>query len=429
MPWSATLVTCALLVGGAAVLASQSLALAADGAFQLVRVLGSEDVYGSDARILGAWAHQGAVVVAARAGATDTQQLAFVLGIGQLLLPAVAWSLAIVLSREDRLVCAAVSMIAALNAGATWFLSVSEIVLAVPLTTLVAMLLWQPRTWRRRELAIAVVASAVLVASYETALLTGAVLGGWALWRARRASVRVERYGTVLVAALSLLSVLVAIAGIRSGSNPTHSQSLLYFVVSLEPWPFYVALAGIAAVIAALGPWLHGYVQRVMLGVGCAVLVVAVVGLEPDAVTAFQARGGAAVSGFVLELFLLWRWMQAREGIAENGRQSSARLSAAVPVVFAAAMLVANVQPVRTWSRSLDAFRAEVDRTDGTVEVAAALPPERRAVVWGWTSSSLSLLLRGDPSAGILIDRDPSLVPFPPDEARAQLGDEYTWSR
>ena len=72
--------------------------------------------------------------------------LTLLLGVGQLVLPAIVWSLAIVLSRADRLVCAAVAMIAGLNAGATWFLSVSEIVLAVPLTTLVAVLLWQPRS-------------------------------------------------------------------------------------------------------------------------------------------------------------------------------------------------------------------------------------------------------------------------------------------
>ena len=76
---------------------------------------------------------------------------------------------------------------------------------------------------------------------------------------------------------------------------------------------------------------------------------------------------------------------------------------------------------------SLDAFRTAVNGSDGVVDVADALPADRRAVVWGWTASSLSLLLRGDASAGILVDRDPSFVPFPPAEARAQIEDEYTW--
>jgi hypothetical protein len=90
-------------------------------------------------------------------------------------------------------------------------------------------------------------------------------------------------------------------------------------------------------------------------------------------------------------------------------------------------MVVVNVQPLRMWTRSLDAFRAEVEAAQGTVVVDAALPPDRRAVVWGWTSSSLSLLVRSRPDAGILVDRYPSLVPFPPSEARAQIGDEYIW--
>ncbi|MCI0636488.1 MAG: hypothetical protein L0206_21600, partial [Actinobacteria bacterium] len=57
------------------------------------------------------------------------------------------------------------------------------------------------------------------------------------------------------------------------------------------------------------------------------------------------------------------------------------------------------------------------------------LPDGRRAVLWGWTATSLSLLVRSDPTAGVLVDRNPSFVPFPPSEARAQLGDEFTWSR
>ena len=61
---------CALLVGTAWVLTLQSLALAADGSFQLAQVLGTGEVYGLDARILGAFVHQSAVVMAARAGVT-----------------------------------------------------------------------------------------------------------------------------------------------------------------------------------------------------------------------------------------------------------------------------------------------------------------------------------------------------------------------
>ena len=427
MPWGAVLAMCTLLVGAGAVMATQSLALAVDGAFQLVRVIGTEDVYGQDARILGAWAHQGVVVVAVRAGVTDTQVLAVLLGVGQLVLPAIAWSLAIVMSRADRLVCAVVAMTAALSVGATWFVNVSEIVLAVPLTSLVAVLVWKPSPWRWRDVALASAASTVLVASYETALLTGAVLAVWAAWRLAQSTVSAEKVGCAIVSGLALLSVLVAVAGTRSGSNPTHSKSLLYFIVSLEPWPYYLGLVGIATVTTALGPWLRGTTRNVVLALGCAALTVAVVGLDPSTVTAFQARGGAAVAGFLLELFLWWRWIRRDEPVGRADGQRAARLLVAVPIALTAAMVAANAQPVSRWSQSLNAFRAEVDRTQGAVDVSDVLRADRRAVVWGWTSSSLSLLLRSRPDAGVLVDSNPSYVPFPPGEARDQLGDDFAW--
>jgi hypothetical protein len=427
MPGFAIVTVCALLVGTASLMAARSIALAADGAFQLVRVLGTGDVYGFDARILGAATHQAAVIVAARAGLEDTQLLALLLGVGQLIVPAVVWSLAIALSREDRLVCAAVAMIAGLNAGATWFFNVVELVLAVPLTTLVAVLLWRPRTWRWREVAIAALASVVLVASYETAMLSGAVLAAWAVWRRARSTARAERVGCALVAGLAVLSVLVAVAGTGSGPNPTHSQSLLYFVVSLEPWPFYLALTGIAALLLGLGPWLRGTSATVSLALGSCALIAAAVGLEPGPVTAFQARGGAAVAGFLLELFLWWRWIERRDATAEGMPLARQRLLVAAPIVFVATMLAANIGPVGSWSRSLDTFRTQVNRDVGVIDVHEAVPPDRREVVWGWTSSSLSLLVRNDSTAAILFDRRPSLLPFPPGDARSQLPDEYTW--
>jgi hypothetical protein len=85
------------------------------------------------------------------------------------------------------------------------------------------------------------------------------------------------------------------------------------------------------------------------------------------------------------------------------------------------------VQPVLSWSRSLDAFRVHVDRTQGDAIAADVLPVGRRDVLWGWTASSLSLLVRESPTSGILVDRNPSFIPFPPADAREQLADAFTW--
>lgn len=151
-----------------------------------------------------------------------------------------------------------------------------------------------------------------------------------------------------------------------------------------------------------------------------AALAVAVVGLQPDPVTAFQARGGA--------VFLWWRWLVSRRGGAPHRPdRRSERVLVAIPVAFTAAVVATNVQPLREWSRSLDAFRAEVDRTEGVVFALDVLPAERRDVLWGWTASSLSLIVRANADARVLVDRDPTYVPFPAEDARAQLADDYVW--
>ena len=427
VPHSAVLAVCALLTGTALALTWQGLALAGDGSFYLVRVLGTESVFGPDFRVFANVVRQAPVLIGIAGGVTDTHLLTLLHGVGQLLLPAIAWSLAVALSRADRVVFAAVAMTAGLCMGTTWFFSVSESVLAAPLTVLVAVLLWQPRSWHLGSAGLASAAALILVATYETALLTGVVLAAWAAWRATRATVRLERYGCALVSALSLLSVLVAVAGSRAGANPTSSRSFLYFVASLEPWTFYLGLVGIIAVTVALGSWLRGNARGVTLGLGCGALIAAVVGLEVDTVTAFQARGGAVAAAFLLEVFLCWCWIRGRGSIAEAGDESPARWLVAVPVAFVASMVVVNVQPVSSWSHSLDAFRAEVDRTNGVVRADEVLPPGRLDVLWDWSAASLSLIVRADRDSGVLVDRDPSFVPFPPAEARAQIDDEYTW--
>jgi hypothetical protein len=418
---------CVLLVALASAMTWSAVALAADGAFQLVRVLATGDVYGLGTRIIGAGAHQGAVVLASRAGVTDTFVLTALLGVGQIMVPALAWSLAIVLSRSDALTCAAVAMVAGLSAGATWFVNVSEIVLAAPLGVLVAVLLWRPASWGWRHALLAASACVILVASYETALLTGTALALWAAMRARSASTAAEKLGCIAVASLSALSVGVAVAGMTSGANPTHAQSLLYFIVLLDPWPFYVALGAIALFVLARGPWLHGWPRDVALYVSLAALALAALNLEPGVVTAFKARGGAAVASFALIAFLAACWISPRARRHAAPRHDW--LLAALPLLFVAAMTAANAQPVRSWHQSLEAFRLEVDRTHGVALAADSLPAERRDVLWGWTASSLSLVVRGEAGKGVLVDHNPLVVPFQPASADRQIDEAFAWRR
>lgn len=79
------------------------------------------------------------------------------------------------------------------------------------------------------------------------------------------------------------------------------------------------------------------------------------------------------------------------------------------------------------WSRDLEAFRTEVDRARGIADVDDVLASDRRTAVWGWTSPSLSLIVRRNARSGILVESDPSIVPFAPVAALDQLSGRYAW--
>ena len=102
-----------------------------------------------------------------------------------------------------------------------------------------------------------------------------------------------------------------------------------------------------------------------------------------------------------------------------------APLVASVAVV--ALLLLPSVMASEDWARSLDAFRREVGQGSGVAIADELLPPERRDVLFGWTASSLSLIVRGGPTDVVLVDRTPSLVPLPPEAPRSQLPDEFYW--
>jgi hypothetical protein len=422
--WMVVTVSAALLLTAFA-LTSQSLALAGDGAFFLVQILGTGDVYSLDSRWLGNALRQVPVLAAAHAGVTDTHVLSMLLGVGQLLVPALAWTVSVVLARADRIVFAAVAGTAAICAGSTWYLSVSENVVAVSLTALVSMLLWLPRTWSWGHAALATAAASVLVASYEAALVTGAVLAVWAVIRAARAPVRLERWAAVLVAALSILSVVVATQGFGAGVNANHSRSVMYAVVSLEPWTFYLGLGGVVVFVLGLGPWIATEARRPLLVIGAACMGLTVVAFDPSTYHALDARGGASIALVTLQA-LLFGSAQTRAGTQRRRNRVDARLLT-VPVAFVVAVLALNVWALRDWSRSLTTFRTEVDEARGVVVAQDVIPEERRQVLWFWTASSLSLIVRERPEAGVLVDARPSIVPFPPWTARKQLADRYTW--
>ena len=229
-------------------------------------------------------------------------------------------------------------------------------------------------------------------------MFTGLVLTIWAAWRATTRPV--ERDGPSRLrdrgSALRCLGDRRSLGhehrsqphALRSPSSTSSSRSSRGRSTPHSP--------ASPCVVAALGPWLDGLARAVVLVLGAAAIVVSVVAVAPDPVTAlpgaWRLRDRRVRPGR-LPLVALDRGTP-RRGRSPGLAHTRDRLLVAIPVAFVAAMAIANAQPIRDWSRSLDAFRAEVDRTQGVADAIDVLPANRRDVLWGWTAASLSLVVR-----------------------------------
>jgi hypothetical protein len=419
-----------VLVITACLMTATAISLTADGPFNLVRIIATDEVFAPNARYLGSLVRQAPALAGLHLGVTDTYWLAVLLGIGYLVVPAAAWSVAVILSAEDKLAFAAVAVTAGITAVSTWFCSVSESVLALALTGIVSVLLWRSRPWGWGVAVLACGTSGILVASYETAIATSAIVGLWAAARARAATALPERIGCIVVAIASAAAIAVGFSGSFSGQNSSNSRSFAYFVVALEPGAVYVMLACGFLLVAALALSNRSF-RTVLLLVSLSGALLAAASFDPTPSSAYAARGAAVIAVLALQCFLAARWVWRRKSPSLEGGRVALRLrwELAAPVVYVAALCAANLVALGPWTRGLDAFRGQVNARDGLVSVDDVLAPDRRRAVWGWTATSLSLVVRANADDAVLVDRDPSYVPFPPDEARAQIPDRYTWRR
>ena len=426
--WSVVAV-CTMLLGTALVLTWQGLALAADGPYYLVEILATGSVFGADPRVLTNVVRQAPVLLGAKAGVTDTHVLTIALGVGQLVFPAAVWAVSAILARRSPLAFAAVAVTAGVCAAATWFCSVSESVTALALTALVAVLLAQRAPWGWGLAALASATSLVLVASYETAVATGAIAALWAFVRARGSVSLPDRAGAAIVAVSSIAAIGVAVAGSFAEQNDSNSKSFLYFVVSLQPTAVY-ALLGCGALLVGSLAMPAGPTRWAVLTVAVAGTFVAAGTLEVTPSRAYAARGASVIAVVALQILLAALWFRDRRSNAPSVEARTIhRWEAWLPAAFVAVMCATNLIALRDWSRSVDAFRAGVEATDGFAYVDDVVPSDRQRAVWGWTGTSLSLVVRSTPSDGVLVDREPSYVPFPPEQAREQLPDKYVWRR
>lgn len=310
----------------------------------------------------------------------------------------------------------------------TSLFSVGEGTLTVPLTVLASVLLWQPRPWPTHQVLLVLGATVILVQSHETTIFTSLLLVAWGAARALRAASVTDRWVSWMVAVLSAITIAHSARELFARKDDPPAKDLVDAVLALIPLELYVGLVAGAFLLAALAlplgrPWRPLLFTLSVLGAGA--MTYSLVATDGDP---YRARGGAAIVTIAVSasLFVLWRG-GATAAARSRAPAVSSPLALWLPIVFAALPLLALVPRGERWADSFGDFRQAVIEHEGIVPVENVLPPGSREVLFDWTSSALSVVVRDRPDAAVLVDSSPTFVPFPPDRARAQLDDRYTW--
>jgi hypothetical protein len=217
--------------------------------------------------------------------------------------------------------------------------------------------------------------------------------------------------------------MITPLAGFAT-QGPGGASNLLYHLASVEPRGLFVALAGAALLVGGMAAGPTDAARLALAISGVLLLATGVATLDLNMSNSFDARGGSTLAVIALAAFLFWKW-----AIEAQDATEAPTWLVWFPVVFAGGSVALLLAASTAWTRSLDAFRAEVNRGRGVAVARSVLPPNRQQVLWDWPEPSLSLIVRNRPTARILVARTPSYAPFPAEQARRQMDDAYVWRR
>jgi hypothetical protein len=339
--------------------------------------------------------------------------------------PSAILALAVVLARHRLSAFAIVTITTGVVTGATAMFSVGEGILTVAIAVLLATLLWLPRPWRLSDAVVAVVASVLLARTHESAVVTAPLLAAWSLMRARHATASLERWACRIVGVTAVVTTVVTARILATQPDDPRAHDLSGAVFDLIPLELYTAMLGGAGIVlllvARLGARLRLAVTAVTI-LACGGTTVGFLATNGDG---YRARGGTAIAALLTGSALMALWRLERRGRPSPRQRPPA--AAWIAVGFAIVPLVALVPRAERWGRSFDAFRTEVSARTGVVQAIDVLSPDRRQVLFDWTASSLSVVVRPRIGSAVLVDPRPSFEPFPPRGAHAQMPPRFRW--
>jgi len=375
------------------------------------------------------------LILGLRAGVTDTTALLYVHSFGLYYLGPLQLLLCYwIVPREKRtdLLWPLISLFAgSMNA---WFVAVTEShVMTLLFWPLVLFMIYGSFDQTIRLIVFFALACASLLA-YETMALQGLVLAGFALWRSRRASSKVERNLWCVIAGWFLLGSGVAIYSILNPHDVINRDGLIRDIfrfagtqVNDLNYPAilsFVALALIALVFLGRALSAKTFGGLLVFFAAAAVFVALAPVLMPDSLHPIQQFQARAWIGF----------LPAALAIAMIAvRMRNTRVS---PVVFERALIVISIlgfsqttwQILATaqWRGYIQVIRFELSKHKGFIPYDRSpllQQPDGIQVIrnlgWGWTHPSMSIALAPGGQVSAIFGATPGRwQPFNPQNPR-----------
>jgi hypothetical protein len=414
-----------ILIGAYAVLCVVGLRnLHADGAYAYLRSLLSEGYWiGDPYRIVTDLLAQTPVATAMAMGVDDRSVLAYVHGLGYIVIPSLAWVGALLLARNGRTFellllayCATT-----LNSG---FLAVGEFNYLFSFTALAfaATIHYWDRPQRRLAWLL-FAASIVVASSHGLALLLAPLLLATLLlpWRLSGPP-PVGRLPVLLSAAALCVGTVSAGASVLRPYSPGNvvraadlatplsaNLQLQITIVWLALLPFAV-LAGSAAV------------RRTVSGILVIALVLLIFdeALWSTPTQQYEARVWSGIVMFLLLVVALSTWLPSvRKTAPETPPPWQPRLTALALALFIALLIPAAAQTIE-FGRFVRSFHEVVNATTGQLSNAELhrLIPSATRYGWPWTYPTLSLVLGTTPGHALVLNPADTVwqPPFSPDD-------------
>lgn len=418
--------TCARSLALAAILALAALsviaakALLADGSYAMLGILKAQGYWDFDrARAHAMVLTQTPAVLAIKAGARDVVALIYAFSLGLVGVPALLWLAALAMQWRSCLFWTLLMgfCVTHLTSG---FCSIGEYNTAYALTAFCASAMVRPVMGVFASAALTLAALA-LTRSYESTAYLGPLLAAIAaerLWRRGREARHAERAALIVSLALFVAGAAIAARSImhpRDPGNLAHASTFSWVLTNGHV--ILMALVGSIYLTADACPP-RARMATAAIGLTASVAYVALPGLWNSAEMSYASR---TVSGLMLFVLLAVEWLRFRRDCGA-GPSCSARAMLALSL-FAAATVPAFVHTYRfgAWLRSYEKIALASTGWVAIDETAAGRDGGYLAGYhWGWTSPSLSIVLRADAEGGLL--NSPSYTGWDPFDPRTLDG-------